>query len=179
MEQDPKDRVPVPEKDPVVPEQAETKRDAAGPRAGEPVKAPPRIPESAWQSWRKQMIRIMLAGRDQTSLAALEAGLAKSDVHIIRAESGGIGLSMIAEDNFDLVVADENLADMTGLEFIRAIVAKRPMVNCAAISSLTPEDFHEAGEGLGILMQLPVSPGQKQAEMLLEQLRNILNSMNA
>ena len=84
---------------------------------------------------------------------------------------------MIAEDDFDLVVADENLGDMTGLEFIRAIVSKRPMVNCAAISSLTPEDFHEAGEGLGILMQLPVSPGQKHAEMLLEQLKSILNSM--
>ncbi len=123
------------------------------------------------------MIRIMVAGRDQTSLTALKAGLAKSDVRIIRAESGGIGLSMIAEDNFDLVVADETLGDMTGLEFIRAIVAKRPMVNCAAISSLTPEDFHEASEGLGILMQLPVSPGQEHAERLLGQLQNILNSM--
>ncbi len=50
----------------------------------------------------------------------------------------------------------ENLGDMTGLEFIRAIVSKRPMVNCAAISSLASEDFHEASEGLGILMQLPV-----------------------
>jgi DNA-binding response OmpR family regulator len=119
----------------------------------------------------------MLAGRDQASLTALKAGLAKSDVQIIRAESGGIGLSMIAEDNFDLVVAAENIGDMTGLEFIRAIVAKRPMVNCAAVSSLTPEDFHEASEGLGILMQLPVRPGQEHADMLLGQLKNILNTV--
>jgi CheY-like chemotaxis protein len=123
------------------------------------------------------MIRILLAGRDQTSLTALSSGLAKSDVHIIRAESGGIGLSMIAEGNFDLVVADENLGDMTGLEFIRAIVAKQPLVNCAAVSSLTPEDFHEAGEGLGILMQLPVRPGREHAQMLLGQLKNILNTL--
>jgi DNA-binding response OmpR family regulator len=119
----------------------------------------------------------MLAGRDQTSLTALKAGLANSDVHIVRAEAGGIGISMIAEGNFDLVVADENLGDMTGLEFIRAIVSKKPLINCAAISSLTSEDFHEAGEGLGILMQLPVRPGQEHAEILLEQLRNIVNSM--
>ena len=123
------------------------------------------------------MIRIMLAGRDQTSLAALEAGLTKGDVHISRAESGGSGLSKIAEGNFDLVVADENLGDMTGLEFIRAVVAKRPMVHCAAVSSLTPEDFHEAGEGLGILMQLPAHPGQDHAEMLLGQIKSILNMM--
>ena len=121
------------------------------------------------------MIRIMLAGRDQTSLIALKAGLANSDVHITRAVSGDSGLSMIAEGNFDLVVTDENLGDMTGLEFIRAIVAKRPMINCAAVSALTSEEFHEASEGLGILMQLPVEPGQKHAEMLLEQLKSILN----
>ena len=119
----------------------------------------------------------MLVGRDQTSLNALNAGLAKSDVHRVRAESGGNGLSMIAEDNFDLVVADENLGDMTGLEFIRALVSKRPMINCAAVSSLAAEDFHEVSEGLGILMQLPVRPGEEQAEMLLGQLKNILNLM--
>jgi DNA-binding NarL/FixJ family response regulator len=84
---------------------------------------------------------------------------------------------MIAEDDFDLVVADENLGDMTGLEFIKAIVAKRPMVNCAAVSSLTPADFHEASEGLGILMQLPIRPGPEHAEKLLEQLKNILNTL--
>ena len=125
------------------------------------------------------MIRIMLAGRDQASLAALRDGLTTRDVQITRAESGGIGLSMIAEGNFDLVVADENLGDITGLEFIRAIAAKRPMINCAAVSSLTSEDFHEAGEGLGILMQLPVEPGRKHAAMLLEQLKSILNTMSA
>ena len=51
------------------------------------------------------------------------------------------------------------------------------MINCAAVSSLTSEDFHEAGEGLGILMQLPVEPGQEYADMLLEQLKSILNTM--
>jgi hypothetical protein len=55
-----------------------------------PVKVPPRTPDGASQNWRTQMIKIMLASRDQTSLAALRAGLAKSDARIIRAESGGI-----------------------------------------------------------------------------------------
>jgi len=124
-----------------------------------------------------QMIRIMLAGRDHSSLTALRTGLTKSDIHIARAVSGDTGLSMLAESNFDLVITDENLGDMTGLEFIRAIVSKRPMVNCAAVSSLTSEEFHEASEGLGILMQLPVEPGRKHADMLLEQLKSILNTM--
>ena len=119
----------------------------------------------------------MLAGRDHSSLTALRTGLTQSDIHIVRAVSGGTGLSMLAESNFDLVVTDENLGDMTGLEFIRTIVSKSPMVNCAAVSSLTSEEFHEASEGLGILMQLPVEPGQEHADMLLEQLKSILNTM--
>ena len=33
------------------------------------------------------------------------------------------------------------------------------MINSAAVSSLSPEKFHEASEGLGILPQLPPRPG--------------------
>ena len=47
MEQDPEDREPGLEKAPVVPEQTKTKRVAAGSRAGEPVKAPPKTPATA------------------------------------------------------------------------------------------------------------------------------------
>ena len=123
------------------------------------------------------MINILLAGRDKASLAVLEAGLVKSDVRIAWTESGRNGMSMIAENDFDLVIADENLGDMTGIDFIRKVVSKKPMVNSAAISSLPPEDFHQASEGLGILMQLPVRPNEEDAARLLEHLKKILSAM--
>ena len=123
------------------------------------------------------MIKILLTGRDKASLAALEAGLSKNDVHITRTESGRNGMSMIVENDFDLVIADENLGDMTGIDFIRKVVSKKPMVNTAVISSLPPEDFHQASEGLGILMQLPVRPNGEDAARLLGHLDTILNSM--
>ena len=123
------------------------------------------------------MLRILLAGRDEAALSSLDEGLAESDVQIIRADSGSNGMSMISETDFDLVVTDENLGDMTGLEFIRKIVSKRPMVNCAAVSSMASGDFNDASEGLGILMQLPVRPGNEYAGTLLEHLKKILNTM--
>jgi two-component SAPR family response regulator len=86
-------------------------------------------------------------------------------------------MSMMAENDFDLVIADENLGDMTGIDFIRKVVSKKPMVNSAAISSLPPEDFHQASEGLGILMQLPVRPNEEDAARLLRHLDTILNAM--
>jgi hypothetical protein len=84
---------------------------------------------------------------------------------------------MVAERAVDLLVADEFLADMTGLDLIKMVVSKRPMVSCAVVSSLSPADFHEAGEGLGILMQLPVGPGREDARQLHGHLINILNTV--
>jgi two-component SAPR family response regulator len=114
-----------------------------------------------------------MAGRDKASLSELGAGLTKNDIQISWVESGAKGIAMMAEINFDLIVADEVLGDMTGLEFIRGAVSQNPMVNCAAISSLPPEDYHEASEGLGIMMQLPVRPGEEYAAILLDNLKNI------
>ena len=82
---------------------------------------------------------------------------------------------MISNTKVDLVVADELLENMTGLELIKKLVMGNPMLNCAVVSSLSPEDFHEKSEGLGILMQLPIKPKEKDAEALLKHLNTILN----
>jgi len=121
------------------------------------------------------MLKILLVSIDKTSMSALKAGFEEHDVQTGWDESGGDALSMIAQRDFNLVVTDENLGDMTGLEFIKNVVSQNPMVNCAAVSTLLPEDFHEASEGLGILMQLPVRPKPEYAKELLEHLKSILD----
>ena len=123
----------------------------------------------------QKIIKILLVSRDKASMSAFKAGLEENQVQTAWAESGSNAIVKIAEGRFDLVVTDENLSDMTGLEFIEKVISRKPMVNCAAVTSLLPADFHEASEGLGILMQLPVSPGQEQAEKLLSQLKTILS----
>ena len=123
----------------------------------------------------QKIIKILLVSQDKASMSAFKAGLEENQVQTAWAESGSNAIVKIAEGSFDLVVTDENLSDMTGLEFIEKVISRKPMVNCAAVTSLLPADFHEASEGLGILMQLPVRPGQEQAEKLLRQLKNILN----
>jgi len=49
------------------------------------------------------------------------------------------------------------------------------MITCASVSSLSPEDFHEASEGLGLMAQLPIQPGKEHAEELLQRLRYLKN----
>ncbi|MDX2498905.1 MAG: response regulator [Deltaproteobacteria bacterium] len=121
------------------------------------------------------MLNILFVSRDTTSMTALKTALEESDVLTTWAESGSYALSLLAERDVDLIVTDENIGDMTGLEFIKTAIAQKPMINYAAVSSLLPDDFHEVSEGLGTLMQLPVNPGQKDAQELLERLKIIQN----
>lgn len=44
------------------------------------------------------------------------------------------------------------------------------MVNTAVVSPLSDEEFHEASEGLGILVRLPLEPGADEACELLRRL---------
>jgi two-component SAPR family response regulator len=121
-------------------------------------------------------LKLLLASRDKDSLSGLASTLTKhDDVVLFWAESGAKALDKVSNSPVDLVVTDEKLGDMTGLEMALKLLSINPMVNCAAISSLSHEDFHEASEGLGLLAQLPPQPGEEEAENLLQQLREIKN----
>ena len=58
--------------------------------------------------------------------------------------------------NTDLVIVDEQLDDMSGIEFVGRLVQVNPLVNTAIVGSLSDEDFHEATEGLGVLSRFRV-----------------------
>lgn len=122
------------------------------------------------------MITILLISTSNNTLSGLASGLKRYDeIELFQADSGQKALGMISGKNFDLVVADENIADMTGLEFAEKLVTVNPITNCAVVSHLSAEDFHEASEGLGVLMQLPVQPDEKQAQGLVSYLKKVLN----
>ena len=121
------------------------------------------------------MILVLLAGSKSESFSELASTLEYNNAQTVRVESGTTALSMIKDQKFDLVIADEKLSDMTGLEFMKKLVLINPMINCAAISSLSSEDFHEKSEGLGIIMQLPPNPDKGHAEALLKHLNSILS----
>lgn len=112
-------------------------------------------------------------------MSTFKTALDESDSQTTCLASGRKALSAVSERVFDLLVTDENLGDMTGLELIESLIATQPMLNCAAVSSLSSEGFHEASEGLGVLMQLPAEPGKKEAYELLEHLIKIQSFANS
>lgn len=72
-----------------------------------------------------------------------------------------------------LTIIDETLQDMSGLETVRELMKANALLNTALVSPLSSEDFHEFSEGLGILLQLPVSPGEKEAWEIVSCLKSI------
>lgn len=122
------------------------------------------------------MLAILVASQDKGSLSDLESALTQNDdVCLFRAESVNKALDLASEKAIDLVIADERLGDTTGLELAAGLLSVNPMITCATVSRLTPEEFHEASEGLGIMAQLPIHPGKEHAESLLHRLRQIKN----
>ena len=120
------------------------------------------------------MLKLLLVGNDKGALSDLAAALDQhSDVDILWADFGETALRIVSGKIVDLIITDEVLGDMTGLEFADRLIAVNPMVNCATVSSLSPEKFHEASEGLGLMAQLSVKPGKEEAEDLLHRLRHI------
>jgi CheY-like chemotaxis protein len=120
------------------------------------------------------MIKLLLVTPDQESFRDFTVALIKNDdVEMSRAATGQEGLTILSETPVDLVIVDDSVGDMTGIEFMKKLLSINPMINCAAVSPLPHEAFHEASEGLGVLAQLPVAPGKPDAEKLLRHLKDI------
>ncbi len=121
------------------------------------------------------MYNLLLVTTNKDSLSALASALEKhNEADLSWAESGGKALEIASDIPVDLVVTDEKLGDMTGLELAFKLLSINPMINCAAVSSLSHDDFHEASEGLGLLAQLTFQPGAEQAEALLQRLKDLI-----
>jgi len=120
------------------------------------------------------MLKLLLVSNNDESLFELISVLKENnDIEILQAESGNSALEKIKADTVDLVITDEEIGDMSGLAFVKKLIATNPMINCVALSSLPEQEFHEISEGLGLMTSLSVRPGRKEAEELLKNLRLI------
>ncbi|ADW17288.1 response regulator receiver [Desulfobulbus propionicus DSM 2032] len=97
----------------------------------------------------------------------------EQDVELVPVATGAAGLEQLKNKRLDLVIVDEQLDDMSGVDFVKQLVKVNPLANTAIVGSLPDAEFHEVTEGLGVLMQLPPQPGERDAEALLAVLSKI------
>lgn len=121
------------------------------------------------------MINILTVSTEPSKFSVVTDYLNRQGgIHLLHARVGAEALDLIDKNAVTLVIADEDMHDMTGLEFARRLLSADPQIYCALASSLGSDAFHEASEGLGVLTQLPVSPVESDGEELLTKLRHVI-----
>jgi len=119
-------------------------------------------------------LKILLVFSDEGLGKGFVDGIVRiENSEVVLIENGALALDYLSKNNFDLAVTAKTLSDMTGIEFIEKLVTINPMINTAVASDLSKKDFHEATEGLGVLMSIPLEAGAKDADGLLDYLYKI------
>ncbi|HTZ17021.1 MAG TPA: hypothetical protein VMB78_01145 [Dissulfurispiraceae bacterium] len=120
----------------------------------------------------EKVLHIVIAGREHDVLSRFGAELCRTGrVRITQVDSAAAVLNCIKADCVDLVVVGQSLRDSTPIDFVTRLVQHNAMINCAMVSAMDENDFHEATEGLGVLMQLPPNPSADDASALLEKIK--------
>ena len=117
---------------------------------------------------------VLFAAKDGGRFSTLAASFnSRREIEVVSATTGEAALAELKSKRIDLVIADEHLGDMDGITLVKGLVKINPLVNTAIVSALTDDEFHEATEGLGVLMKLPGQPQEKDGEALLAVLEKI------
>jgi CheY-like chemotaxis protein len=125
------------------------------------------------------MLRIIFATTRLPALHTFATALSSDPgVSCDYVDSGTKALEMVRSATPNLVIIDSDLSDMPPLDLVRKLLMVNAMVNTAVISPLPEAEFHEASEGLGVLVRLPLEPGARNAATLLSQLRTVLGGVS-
>ncbi|WP_428566031.1 MAG: hypothetical protein ACP59X_05670 [Solidesulfovibrio sp. DCME] len=116
---------------------------------------------------------ILIATPRPEALAGFGQGLADAGNTVLVVGSGQEAAARVATAPPKLCVVDAGLPDTDAFSLVARLMALNALVDTAVVSELSAEGFHEAGEGLGILMRLPSPPGPVQAGELLDALGRI------
>jgi DNA-binding NtrC family response regulator len=120
------------------------------------------------------MLSGLLVGKNPGSLAGFADELSRrKELKVSRVISSKDAWEILGKSRVDVVVTDQELADGAALPFVHELTRRYPLINCAMVSSISPKDFHELTEGLGIFMQLPVDPGVEEAAKMVQLLESI------
>ncbi len=126
------------------------------------------------ENYKRYPLTIVFVAKDFSRFSVLVDRLKQEqDVELVPVATGAAGLEKLQGKRLDLVIVDEQLDDMSGIDFVKQFVNVNPLANTTIVGSLPDEEFHEVTEGLGVLMQLPSQPGKADAEKLLAVLEKI------
>ena len=117
---------------------------------------------------------VIVSGRTDQLAEFIETLQKDGDVTLRLATSCDDAVRMSTDLQPALMVVDEHVGEVPGLDLVRRLVEVNPFVNTAVLSALNDEDFHHRSEGLGLLAGLPVRPGPEDARRLIRRLGQLM-----
>jgi CheY-like chemotaxis protein len=125
------------------------------------------------------MYRTLIVSSNPSSLSALSQALqAGGRISVEWVGSGEEALELVKRAAPDLMILDEKEGEPPDFALVRKIMQQNALINIVMIGRLPEKEFHDAAEGLGILMQLPPQPGTAEAEALLTRLALVADLNN-
>lgn len=106
-------------------------------------------------------------------LTDFTAALAAAGAQVTIAPDAATALDVAATRRPVLCVADGNLPDLDAFTLVARLMQQNAMIYTAVVSDLSEADFHEAGEGLGILKHLPANLDAAAARDLMATLATV------
>jgi hypothetical protein len=120
------------------------------------------------------MYKVLLSALRPQDLAGLAAGLEKDGRALLAwAHDEPEILTLVQELAPQLVVIDGQGREKQALGLVSKLLLVNAMVNTAVVTAMDEEEFHETGEGLGILMPLPPAAGEEEAKALMDKLASV------
>ncbi|MGC8494988.1 MAG: response regulator [Syntrophobacteraceae bacterium] len=117
---------------------------------------------------------LLVTARRETIHAFIEGLSCDPEVRLHLASAGAEVPGLVRTLCPKLVIVDSTPEEVGSFDLVRQIIGVNAMVNTAVTSPLSEEEFHDRGEGLGILSCLPMDPGGSDAKALLQKLRDLL-----
>ncbi len=120
------------------------------------------------------MTKILLVSKEKTTFEKLAIELIAYQENQVRWVPTSKEATQLALDKkVDVVIAGKELEDTDGLACIQLIAQNCPLINCALMSTLSADEFHETTEGFGVFLQLPEHPDKEDAEKIMHILQSI------
>ena len=113
------------------------------------------------------MAHILIASARPDALAPFIAALAEAGCRVDLAPTAKAAQEAVRHEAPSLCLVDGDLPDMKALGLVLSLIEINACVTSAVVSPLSEEAFHEASEGLGVLLRLSPGPGPAEARTLL------------
>jgi len=95
--------------------------------------------------------KTLIIDDDEMSRGLLRLVLEYDGCHCVEAENGAIGLSLLESQHFDIVILDNAMPVLTGMEFLKRLphTSQNPDVPVIMVTGLLNEEIREKATRLG------------------------------